>query len=218
MTVYFISGLGADKRVFDKLSLPAQWKVVHLEWIAAFPHEQLIAYVNRFSQKIDQSEPFCLVGLSFGGIVAIEIAKILQPQRTIIISSIETKDELPLLFKTLRITGIHKLVPATFLNKIYPFTDWYFSTKTKDERLLVRQIIRDTSPVFVKWALNEIMNWDNTVRPKQVYHIHGTKDNIFPYYKVHADYLIQGGGHFMIYSKAELISALISQQVNSSAE
>jgi hypothetical protein len=67
MKVYFISGLGADERAFQRLVFPQSWTVSHLQWIEPARGESLESYVARFSKLIDSTAPFALVGLSFWG-------------------------------------------------------------------------------------------------------------------------------------------------------
>ena len=78
---------------------------------------------------------------------------------------------------------------------------------------MLRQIITDTSPVFLKWSINEILNWTNTQRPHNLFHIHGTKDKIFPCNRVKADIKIKNGGHFMVYDKADVISEILIEKI-----
>ena len=214
MNVYFISGLGADERVFTKLALPETWTIEHIKWPPLSHDENLYSYCRKIAALINTSKEFAIVGVSFGGIVAIELAKILEPKLTIIISSISTKKESPFtnpLFKTL---PFHQLVPSFLLNKVYPFTSWFFGVNSKADKMLLDQTIKDTDPGFMKWAINEIVNWENEVRPEKLFHIHGTEDRIFPFNKVHADYAIEGGGHFMVYINADIISRLLIEQLS----
>jgi hypothetical protein len=213
VTVYFLSGLGADERVFQKLKLPQEWKVKHLSWLNTLENENLTSYCSRLSKLIDTREEFALIGLSLGGIVATELSKIVQPKIIIIISGISTKYELPAGFKILGWLKLNKIVPDYFLNKTYPFTYWFFGTKTSEEKLLLREIIINTSPEFLKWAINEILYWRNTQRPDNLFHIHGTKDKIFPCKKVKADIKIKNGGHFMVYSHAPVVSKLLREKI-----
>jgi len=209
MRVYFISGLGADKRAFQKLTLPANWEPIHIEWIDNYENETLVSYCQRLSLLIDTKEPFYIVGLSFGGIVAIELSKIINPDKLILISSIVTHGELPFWFKFLEIFKMDKIVPAFLFNRYSFFLPWLFGIKTKEEKNLLRQILENTSPKFAKWAVGKILRWKNDIRPKQVLLIQGTADKLFPYSKTHAAIKINGGGHFMVYSNADEISKLL---------
>ena len=214
MTLYFISGLGADERVFQKLKLPAEWKIQHLAWLTPLPKEPLENYCKRMASLINTAEEYAVVGLSFGGMVATELVKLIQPSQTVILSSISTRQELPVSFRLAGKLGINKIVPAFLLNKIYPFTYWYFGVKTKEEKQLLRQIIKDTSPQFLQWAIDQILHWKNEVRPANLVHIHGTKDHIFSIRKTKADIKVAGGGHLMVNSKADEISAILKEVIS----
>lgn len=87
MNTYFISGLGANKRIFSKLKLNENINMIHIDWISPNKNESLASYAERLSKVIDLSQPFALVGVSFGGMIAVEMAKLLNPATTIIISS-----------------------------------------------------------------------------------------------------------------------------------
>lgn len=168
----------------------------------------------KFSKLIDTSKEFALVGLSFGGIVATELSKIIQPKAIILLSSITTRPELPIIYKLIGLLKINELVPLSMLNKVFPFTHWYFGTNTKDEKALLRQIIHDTPPPFLKWAINEILHWKNMERPATIFHIHGTKDRIFPISRLKVDFKIKEGGHFMVYTKADEVSTILVERLS----
>src|SRR5438046_2285161 len=114
MNVYFISGLGADKRAFERLTLPATFSVHFLNWIPHQNKETLNAYAKRLSAGIDTTQPYAIVGLSMGGMIASAMSQFLQPQKTILISSVGCSNEFPPLFRLARLTQVHRLIP-TFL-------------------------------------------------------------------------------------------------------
>jgi pimeloyl-ACP methyl ester carboxylesterase len=213
MKVYFISGLGADERVFEQLTLPESLEVVHIHWPQIAKHETLETYCRKIAAMVDTTQEFAIVGLSFGGIVATELTKMLAPKTTIIISSVSTRRELPLSYKIVSALGIQKIVPRFLLNKVYPFTFWYFGVKDKTRKLLLRQIMAGTSTRFLKWAINEILIWKNDKRPQNLVHIHGTADRIFPLNNTRADIIIKGGGHLMVYDNAAEISNILKDKL-----
>ncbi|HEY4797950.1 MAG TPA: alpha/beta hydrolase, partial [Bacteroidia bacterium] len=110
-------------------------------------------------------------------------------------------------------SGLSKMIPSNLYNKIYPFTDWSFGLKTPAEKQLLRQIISSSSPEFLKWAIHEIVCWKNTERPKTIFHVHGSMDRIFPIEYVRPDAVIPGGGHFMIFSHADVISKMLKDKL-----
>lgn len=216
MNLYFISGLGADERVFQKLTLPERYHINHIKWPELSKNETLHTYCHKISKLIDTSREFGLIGLSFGGIVATELMKIVTPKVAIILSSISTRQEMPIVYRLLGTLRLNKLVPAFTLNKIYPFTYWFFGvTKPEDKRLL-KLVIKDTSSEFLKWAIHEIINWKNETRPDNLYHIHGTSDRLFPYKLTYANKAVENGGHLMVYVNANTISNLIRSHLSKS--
>ena len=44
--------------------------------------EELASYSKRLSEQIDQSEPFILIDVPFGGMIAVEILQFLKPIKT----------------------------------------------------------------------------------------------------------------------------------------
>ena len=88
MKAYFFSGLGADKKAFGQLQFPENIDPVFIDWIQPIPDEPIESYAKRISGSIDDSQPFILVGLSFGGIMATEVIEFVSPHKTILISSV----------------------------------------------------------------------------------------------------------------------------------
>ena len=110
MKLYAISGLGADKRVFDYLSLDCE--IVHLDWVEPKKNEKIGDYAFRLSKKIKGNEKFGLIGVSFGGLIAVEISKITKPEITILVSSAETKKGLRRIYSLFGRTKLIKLIPV----------------------------------------------------------------------------------------------------------
>ncbi|MBB6238860.1 pimeloyl-ACP methyl ester carboxylesterase [Pedobacter sp. AK013] len=214
MNTYFISGLGADRRIFSKLKLNEKINIIHVDWLSPNKNESLASYAQRLSSTIDLTQPFTLVGVSFGGMVAVEIAKILKPTVTIIISSTMLAAQLPMLYRFAGKLGLLKLIPAKLLKSSNKLTqNYYFGTRSSSEKVLLGRIIKDTDPHFLKWAIGSILNWKNKTRPERIYHIHGTKDKILYSRTAQPDFVIENGTHFMVYQNAQQISGIIDSIV-----
>jgi pimeloyl-ACP methyl ester carboxylesterase len=209
MKAYFISGLGADKRAFQKIALPEPFEIIHLEWIAPLPEEPLAQYARRFSALINTSEDFILVGLSFGGLVATEISKLVSPKKLILISSVSTRRELPLPYRLAGWLHIDKLIPYQKAIKPNRLFNWANSPLDKETQQLVNTIIAETDPVFTKWAIGELVRWKNKEIPANLIQIHGSKDKVLWPSASKASIFMSGGGHFCVYSHAEVITSLI---------
>jgi pimeloyl-ACP methyl ester carboxylesterase len=211
--VYLISGLGADHRLFNRIELPKVYNLIHIEWIPAAKNESIPNYAVRLSQQIDSSYPFYLIGLSFGGMIASELAKVLNPLKTIIISSASTALEIPWYYKIAGFLKLPVIIPISLLKSTNSFTYWIFGARTKQERALLKQVLKDTDSKFLKWAMNAITSWKNKERPKKLYHIHGTADKILPITLIKPDFRIENGEHLMVYSESKLISKVLLEKM-----
>jgi pimeloyl-ACP methyl ester carboxylesterase len=216
--VYFISGLGADWRLFQRLKLPDHFNLIHLDWIKPLGNETIAEYGARLAQQIDTSQTFQLVGLSFGGMIASEIAKQLTPLQTIIISSASSAKEIPWYFKTAGSLHLPEVVPVRLLRLGIPVAFWFFGAKGRIERRLLREIIRDIDDDFLHWALKAITSWKSTERPPNLFQIHGDADKILPVQFTRPDLIVENAEHLMVLTKADYFSDFLSQKMNHAYE
>lgn len=214
MTIYFISGLGADERAFANLRLPETVTIRHVKWIMPERNETLERYAGRLCVQVNTNEPFILIGLSFGGIVAIEMAEFIHPRKIILLSSIGCRKELPLRFRIAGYMGLDRLIPSFSYRRTNFFVYRLFGTHSKGEQQMMKQIIKDSSATFVKWAIHAMLNWKRKTRKAGIVHIHGTDDLLLPVRHTKPDFRIRGGGHMMVYNRAEEVSRLIIQIID----
>lgn len=209
MKLYGISGLGADKRVFEYLTLDCEF--IPIEWIEPSNDETIENYSIRFSKSINKKEDFGIMGISFGGLIAVEISKKLNPKLTILISSAETKAELRTIYRIIGKTGLLKLIPQFLFDPPRIVANWVFGAKNKK---LLSQILDDTDLKFAKWAVNELVNWQNNEKlSNPILKIGGTNDKLIPPPKDKNQRLINKGEHFMIVDKADEISRIINNEI-----
>ncbi|APH43347.1 Uncharacterized protein A9P81_3911 [Leptospira interrogans serovar Copenhageni/Icterohaemorrhagiae] len=130
--LYLISGLGADERVFKNLDF-GENDLKYNFWVDPRANEENFSYCKRLSKQISKSEEIILIGVSFGGIVAIELSKIISVKKIIIISSIKNKMEMPKIYRFISALGIIKMVPA-FVYKIYnPILSYLFGINSDED-------------------------------------------------------------------------------------
>jgi pimeloyl-ACP methyl ester carboxylesterase len=209
--VYFISGLGADKRSFSFLDL-SFCDPVFIDWIQPLPAESLAGYALRLKEQITEQHPI-IVGVSFGGMLVTEMAKADPQIKAIIISSNKTANEFPSIYRTGKYLPAYKWVPPTVLKRTALFRSLFFGPKGEKQKETFRKILNDSDTRFTKWAIHSILNWKNKEVPENITHIHGTSDKLLPYRKVKADYAIEKGTHLMIMNQPEEISNLIKKLI-----
>ncbi|WP_339815000.1 alpha/beta hydrolase [uncultured Imperialibacter sp.] len=209
--IYLLSGLGADKRVFEFVDFSG-FKVKHINWIEPLGNEAIEDYARRLLTQINDPCPV-LIGVSFGGIIGIELGKLIDTEKIILISSAKTRLDIPFYFRWIGRLNINRLIPSVFLTKVNALAFWLFGVETRGEKELLRGIIIDTNIKFLRWAVDKIVNWQNETLVKGVYHIHGDRDRILPLKT--ADFTISGGGHLMIVSKGDQIGRIILKTLTS---
>ncbi len=209
MDIYILSGLGADERVFKSIRFGDN-QIHFIKWIQPIPKESIEEYSKRLLSQIHSHRPV-LIGLSFGGMMAVEIAKHIETEKVILISSAKSGKEIPIYYRVMRLLQIHKIVPAAILKRSNFLTNWFFGVKSTEDRKLLKAILAETDSVFLKWAIDKIVNWKNLLAPKNVIHIHGGADRVLPIQFVNCDFEINDGGHLMILNKAEEISSLLKR-------
>ncbi len=207
--IYILSGLGADERVFSKLDL-SKYSTTFIKWEIPSMNESIEDYATRLVLQIKTPNPI-LIGLSFGGIIAMEIAKQIDTEKVILISSAKTYKEIPFYYRLLGKIGIHKLIPNQLLKSANLTTYWFFGLRNKEDKELLRIVLEETDAGFLKWAMDRIANWKNHHVPQNCVHIHGKADRILPEYFVQAEYIIEGGGHLMVLNQAKEVEKAIQE-------
>lgn len=207
--IYILSGLGVDRRVFSKIDFEGL-HVTHIDWIVPLKKETMLAYAKRLSLQITNGQPI-LVGLSFGGMMAMEIAKIIKVHKIVLLSSAKGESELPFLYKIIGALKLNCIVPSTFLKQHNRFVDYFFGISSKEDKLMLKQILQDTDTNFLDWAINQILNWKNELSHVPVIHIHGNRDRIIPIRNIKPTYIVENAGHFMTMTHAQEIERLLKE-------
>lgn len=210
MDCYCISGLGADERIFSRLELPGV-RLRPLPWLVPVSaHEPIDGYADRMRAGIDGDQPV-LLGVSFGGMMAIEIAKKMPGARVILVSSVRDHLQIPLWIK---IGG--RVYPRWLNPKVKAPRRWlrfaenyFIGVESAEDSQLVADFQNKVDRQFLYWAIHTIARWRNQWSPPSLYHIHGGKDRMFPILKVQPTHIVPGGGHLMVYNRAEAVGSVL---------
>lgn len=210
MKIYVISGLGADFKVLEKLQFPPRLEVVFIDWLIPGLNESFPQYIERMSAKIDTSEPFYLLGYSFGGIMVQEINKMKPAEKVVILGSIKSDKEKSKLIRAGQITRIPKLLPTRFFNEknatTYSVIRKFFDPKNPK----VLQYFRVKDPYYLKWSIEQISEWRFEENP-DVIQILGDRDIVFPVKNSKPNYVIKGGTHLFPATKSKEVSRILNE-------
>jgi pimeloyl-ACP methyl ester carboxylesterase len=208
-TVFLIAGLGADTRLYNNIDIPSSYEVIPVDWIDPDKTDTLNSYAQKLIYQYNITRGSIVIGTSLGGMLAMEISKLIPLNKTILISSIKTIDEAPGYFRLFKNVPLFKILPGKIFNSAGFMIKPMFGKMADGDAWLLNDMLRNTSPAFIKWAMGAVVKWDNKTIPPNVYHIHGDKDLVFPYKNVKNAELIKGGTHIMVYNRAKQVNKLL---------
>ncbi|WP_314244397.1 alpha/beta hydrolase [Empedobacter tilapiae] len=215
MKIYQVSGLGANANAFRNLRLEQDFEQVYIPWLDPEKDETLAHYAERLLDKINPTEDFLLMGLSFGGIIVQEMNRFINPKHTFLISTIKNRAELPKLFRFSASINAHKIIPMSFLTSDRTFSymmmrKLYYTGREKDN---IDDIFEFRNEEYLRWSIHKIVNWEHSMayHEDNITHIHGTKDIVFPIEYIKDAIQIEGGTHIMVMQKPKLVSEEINK-------
>lgn len=209
--IYLIPGLAAGPSIFKNIQLPKEYKLHYLEWlIPTSEHESLKDYTKRMATFITHPSPI-LIGVSFGGIIAQEISKIIPIKKIIIISSIKLDAELPVHLALIKKTKAYKLLPSKWISNIDDLSPYVFGKIAKSRAKLYKEHLSVRNEIYLNWGVYQVLHWQQKEVVPNVTHIQGTKDSVFPAQNIKNYIPIENGTHIMILSKAKKIVKLLCE-------
>lgn len=219
MKIYQVSGLGANGNAFRNLRLNDDFEQIYIPWLVPEKNESLAHYSERLLEKINPTEDFILMGLSFGGIVAQEMNRFVHPKHTFLISTVKNRTEMPPLLKFSASLNAHKLIPMSFLisDKAFSYVmlrKFYYTDREKDN---IDDIFEFKNKEYLRWSIHKIVNWEHSssYQEENLTHIHGTKDIVFPINNIKNAINIEGGTHIMVMQKPKQVSREINKVLQS---
>jgi len=199
--IYFVPGLAAGIEIFENISLPEDlFKVHFIEWKIPENKESIKDYAQRMAQEVTEKNAV-LIGVSFGGVIVQEMSVFLNLRKLIIISSVKTKHEFPLRLTLARKTLAYKLVPTKMILGADDLTKFAIDKQTKKRLELYQQYLSVRDESYLDWAIENMVCWNRETADKNVIHIHGDNDFVFPIEKIKNCIVIEGGTHIMILNK-----------------
>ena len=212
--VYLIAGQGSDYRIFKNLTIDtSRFDVHYLSWITPEKKETMTSFARKMAAQIDTTQPFSIVGVSLGGMVACEMKRFLNPKKVIIISSAKTRKELPGQYKFQKYVPLNKITPKKLIKRSVLFLQPRVEKDRKLEDATCDSMLNDKDPVFLKRTINLIVNWESISVDSTIVHIHGNNDNTIPIKNVDCNYIIKNGSHMMTLTKPKEISIILNNEL-----
>ena len=154
------------------------------------------------SKKIKHKNPI-LLGVSFGGIIVQELDKIINVKKLIIVSSVKSHKEFPILYKIARDYQLNNALPFGMFDNFIKFSLKLNINKLYKRIDLAERYLTERDEIYLEWAVSSLLNWKQEEHRPDLIHIHGDKDNVFPIENISNCIKINGGKHEMIILKAK---------------
>lgn len=213
--VYLVPGMAANPSIFDHIKLPADCFSLHpLTWKIPDVDESMSSYAKRMLKEVKHDNPV-LVGVSFGGVVVQEMAKYVKYKKLIIISSVKTKTELPRRMLFSKALGLYRIAPVGLVKHVNLLSTYAITDNLKHKAELYQKYLSITDPVYLHWALEKMLCWDQTEYAEDLIHIHGTADPVFPFRYIKDCIPVKGGTHAMIISRCKWFSKNLPKIIES---
>jgi pimeloyl-ACP methyl ester carboxylesterase len=193
--IIMLPGMAADERLFEpqRQAFPS---LIVPPWIEPEPDEPLVSYARRMASQIEPAGLVLIGGVSFGGMVALEMADHLGLSECVLISSIRSPEELPWRLRTLR--PIARIGPVRLGATAGWAARWLAPSMP---RATARRLGRLAAPqsAFLRWACWAVLRWQPTLEALRVrvHQIHGSADRTFPLRYTHPGQIVVGGGHLL---------------------
>lgn len=211
-TIYLFPGQGADKRQFDSLIFDTSFKIKIIEYGTPSDSETMASFARNLSPQIDTTEEFILIGVSLGGMICVELSEILNPDKTIIISSAKNKYDLPGRYSFQKKIPIYRCFSGNAILAGAKFLQPIVERDSKKNRATFKAMLAAKEPKYMKRTVGLIVAWEREFNSKQIIQIHGTDDNTLTFRSIQSpDYIIENGSHMMTITRAAEISIVLNE-------
>jgi len=208
--LYMIPGQGSDTRLFKHLQIEG-YDTVGINYLIPEKNEDMNSFARRMAAQIDTTESFVLLGVSLGGMLAMEMTSFLNPEKIILISSAKNENEIPSMYKVFRKVPANKIIGGRFLKFFTVLFQPVYEPLGKEDQILWRSMIKEKDPKFMRRATDCIVNWKGySYEGLEILHIHGSKDRTLPIKHVGEHHCIEEGTHIMTLTEAVKISEVVN--------
>lgn len=214
-----LPGLGADSRIWTP-QIQAFPQLVAPDFIPSKSDDTLSAYADRLagvlSERHDLTRPFFLGGVSFGGMVAVEMTRRLKPLAVLLVAACRSRRQISRPFRAAEraVQWIPDLVARRLADGPVP---WLFSKLERldaESQKLLTDIAREADVTEVKWQARAVAGWDGE-RPTDVpvRSIHGRLDRVIPLKSIQADEVIEDGRHLIHLTHPARANAFLAREM-----
>ena len=205
--ILLLTGMTPDARIFERLFelLPTASVV---PWIPPAAHECIQEYACRLADSISVRGDVVVCGVSFGGIIAQELAIQLNARACVLISSVRGVRQLPPWYRMLRPFAIGPV--EAILGAVGLAADLCPARLRTNSTTRLTKLAGDAG-AWHRWATASVLRWvpSRELEKLRIVQIHGGHDTTFPMRYVNPDVVIANGGHVLPLTHPTEIAAVL---------
>lgn len=209
-----LPGLGADPRLFEpqRAAFP---RLIAPDWLLPRDSDTLRTYAERMADvvraAVPEGRPLVLGGVSFGGMIASEMAAHLHPKRLVLIGSALSPGEIAPALKGVAAAG--RFLPTSLGERSKKMGKLFIrqlGPMRRQDREFLETMIDAVPFSLIKWAGRAIFSWPGAAPTCPIIRIHGDRDRIIPLREQDVRHVIRGGGHVPSVSHADEVNAFLA--------
>ncbi len=172
------------------------------------------------AESLQVTEPCFVGGASFGGMVALEVARHLPAKGCFLISSIRSRRELPWRYRCL--TPFARTIPGICVEVSQLFARGALAVSGRIFRpnvLSPLRVIAEEAGAFHRWAGVAALRWTPPREPWPfpVFQIHGDRDPVFHSRRSLAEVVVPGGGHLLPLTHPQIVNEFLKEGMQQAA-
>jgi pimeloyl-ACP methyl ester carboxylesterase len=217
-TLLLFPGLGVGADLFrPQRSLNA--KIIIPPWPIPMENESPAHYAWRMIQGIEPCDNLFVGGMSFGGMLALEAAKYLNPRGVFMIASARDGRAHAPLFQLLGKTlpGVQLSTIEIVLKLFAPLLVRVVGRPNREQRELLLHLVRHAHLPLARWGSRASMNYVFTGKLNcPIWQLHGGIDHVVPIQNVRrdVDVIVPNAGHVVNVTHASVVNKFIEERIS----
>lgn len=194
---FLLPGMGATSAMYNALRHYLDFQINFLNWPT---YEGEITYAEIAQRIIGENRienGDIIEGSSLGGIVSLEIAKIIQPKAVILIGSATDSREIQSLVAAL--SKFAELTPLSFIQFV-----------AGKHPSLISKMFAEADTAFIRAMCSHLRDWPGgELYAKNAYRLHGENDHVIPCPSGSSLTVLRGAGHLLAITHAKETASFI---------
>jgi pimeloyl-ACP methyl ester carboxylesterase len=181
-----------------------------IDWIAPVSATSISEYAVELVAEFGLDASCDLVGVSFGGMVAQEVARLLGTPLCFVVSSASSSSEFRLTQRLL--ARLPQVGDQAILRTVGAVAERWPRSSSSMGTVRARKF-QGQNGVWFRWATSAALRWRPVpYRQAGVVRIHGDRDRTFPHAVQHAEIVIPGAGHMLALTHSSELAKAIRQK------